>query len=95
MKGSRVQCPTPAAARQLESRGWFWVFGSFAFCPCHLPVTLGLLTFFLSGTAAGALLSSHPYVAGSVVTGVWAVGTWRGIRYLRAAGVRFTRASSR
>jgi hypothetical protein len=94
MTAPRVQCPSPVAARQLESRGWFWVFASFAFCPCHLPVTLGLLAFLLSGTAAGALLLSHPYAAGAVITAVWLAGTWRGVRYLRAAGVRFTRASS-
>ena len=68
------------------------MFGAFVFCPCHLPVTLGLLATLLSGTLVGAALRSHPFVAGAVVTVVWAAATWRGIAYLRAAGVRFTRA---
>jgi hypothetical protein len=39
----------------------------------------------LAGTAAGALLSGHPYVAGAVITTAWAAGTWRGIRHLQSA----------
>ena len=41
-----------------------WVIGAFVFCPCHLPITLSVLALLLGGTAAGALLRAHPYIAG-------------------------------
>ena len=49
-----------ATAGRLENRGMLWVIGAFVFCPCHLPITLGVLALFLGGTAAGALLGAHP-----------------------------------
>ncbi|HJZ74753.1 MAG TPA: hypothetical protein VKE51_23615 [Vicinamibacterales bacterium] len=70
---------------QAENRGLAWVLGAFVFCPCHLPLTLSAIAALLSGTAAGALLREHVYVAGTAVTAIWAAATWRGIRYLRAA----------
>jgi hypothetical protein len=63
----------------------FWLVAAFLVCPCHLPLTLGLVGLLLAGTTAGALLQSHPFVAGAVVTAVWAAGTWRGFYLLRAA----------
>ena len=77
-------CAIPTAAR-LERRGMMWVIGSFAFCPCHLPLTLGALALLLGGTAAGALLRAHPYIAAAIVTLAWAAGTWRGFALVRAA----------
>jgi mercuric ion transport protein len=74
--------PTP---RQLENRGLAWMIGAFVFCPCHLPITLSVLALLLGGTAAGALLSAHPYIAGVVVTLIWAAGTWRGLMLVRRA----------
>ena len=68
-------CPTP---QQLENRGMMWMIGAFVFCPCHLPITLSALALIFGGTAAGALLRAHPYVAGVIVTALWAAGTWRG-----------------
>jgi len=82
------ECPLPPNARQLENKGWVWVFGAFVFCPCHLPFTLGLLATVLSGTIVGALLHNHPYLSGAAITVVWVAATWRGIAYLRSAGVR-------
>lgn len=76
------EVPTPA---QLEHRGMAWMIGAFVFCPCHLPLTLGALALLLGGTAAGALLRAHPYVAGIVVTLLWIAGTWRGLRLIRSA----------
>ena len=73
--------PNPA---QLENRGMMWMIGAFVFCPCHLPITLGVLALILGGTAAGGLLRAHPYVAGVVVTALWAAGTWRGYSLIRA-----------
>jgi hypothetical protein len=75
-----------------------WLVASFLVCPCHLPLTLALAGLLLAGTAAGALLQSHPVAAGVVVTAVWAAGTWRGFYLLRAArrfaGVELTRRTS-
>jgi len=86
------EVPTPsqptfakATVGRLENRGMAWVIGAFVFCPCHLPITLSVLGLLLGGTAAGALLRAHPYVAGAVVTTLWAAGTWRGFRLIRAA----------
>ena len=62
-----------------------WVIGAFFFCPCHLPITLSVLALLLGGTAAGALLRAHPYIAGAVTTAIWASGTWRGFSLLRSA----------
>ena len=80
MKACRI--PTPA---QLERRGMAWMIGAFVFCPCHLPITLSVLALLLGGTAAGALLRAHPYVAGIVVTLLWIAGTWRGLLLVRRA----------
>jgi hypothetical protein len=77
-------CEIPDA-RTLENRGMAWMIGAFVFCPCHLPVTLGALALLLGGTAAGALLRAHPYIAGVIVTLLWAAGTWRGYQLIRAA----------
>jgi Fe2+ transport system protein B len=74
-----------ASQAALENRGMAWMIGAFVFCPCHLPITLGALALLLSGTAAGALLRAHPYVAGVVVTVLWAAGTWRGYSLIRLA----------
>ena len=62
-----------------------WMIGAFVFCPCHLPITLGALALIFGGTMAGALLRAHPYIAATVVTLMWAAGTWRGLRLMRAA----------
>jgi hypothetical protein len=78
-------CPAKLTATQAENRGLAWVIGSFVLCPCHLPITLWWMALLLSGTAAGALLRSHPVIAGVVVTLVWLAGTWRGVRYFLIA----------
>ena len=73
-----------------------WMIGAFVFCPCHLPITLSALALLLGGTAAGALLRAHPYVAGAVVTLLWAAGTWRGFALVkRARTLALTRTSVR
>jgi hypothetical protein len=78
-------CPVALTPGQAESRGLAWVLGAFVICPCHLPLTLGLAAAVLSGTAAGALLSGHLYIAGTVISLVWLAATWHGIRYMRSA----------
>ena len=90
MKTCEIPTPAqPALARatagKLENRGMAWVMGAFVFCPCHLPITLGVLALLLGGTAAGALLRAHPYWAGTLTTFLWAAGTWRGFWLVRSA----------
>ena len=70
-------------ARDGGRRGVAWMVGSFAACPCHLPLTLAALTAVLGGTAAGAVLRDHVVLAGVLVTGVWLLGTARGVWLLR------------
>lgn len=69
----------------LERRGRWWVFGSFLLCPCHLPLTLGVLAALLGGTSLGAALREHAVAAGVLITLVWALGTAYGFRLLRRA----------
>jgi hypothetical protein len=78
-------CTVTLTPEQAENRGMAWVIGAFLICPCHLPLTLGLATTLLAGTAAGVLLRDHPFLAGSVITVTWLAGTWRGISFFRSA----------
>jgi hypothetical protein len=82
---SGAACAVTLTREQVENRGLAWVIGAFLFCPSHQPLTLGLAATLLAGTAAGAALRAHPFVAGTVVTLVWVAGTWRGFHHLRAA----------
>jgi hypothetical protein len=70
---------------QLERRGRWWLIVSFLACPCHLPLTLGILAVVLGGTALGALIRDHALLAGIVVTSVWLAGTGRGLWLIRQA----------
>jgi hypothetical protein len=75
---------TPASGKT-QRQGMAWVLGSFVFCPCHLPLTLGLLAVIFSGTALGAVVTHYSIIAGVVITLIWASGTWYGFRKLRAS----------
>lgn len=77
------QAPAKSGTAPLERRGRRWIFGSFAFCPCHLPLTLGILGTVFGGTAAGAVLRDHIVLGGIVITAAWVAGTWRGFRLVR------------
>lgn len=66
-----------------ERRGRRWLAWSFLFCPCHLPLTLGILAAVLGGTALGALLRDHVWLAGGVITTAWVAGTARGFLLIR------------
>ena len=74
-----------ASQAALENRGMAWMIGAFIFCLCHLPITLAALALLLGGTAAGVVLRAHPYWAATIVTLLWAAGTWRGYRLIRSA----------
>ena len=83
MTSTGAMCPLPGA--RAERRGVAWVLGAFLICPCHLPITLWLAAGLLSGTAAGAVLSAHPVLAGAAVTVVWLAATCRGMWLLNGA----------
>lgn len=69
---------------QKQRQGILWIVGSFALCPCHLPLTLGLLVTVLGGTAFGAFFIHNLLFAGIGITLLWAAGTWYGFRQLRS-----------
>lgn len=80
--------PAPASTHvtpALERRGRAWLLWSFLLCPCHLPLTLGVLTTVFAGTSAGLVLRDHFWVAGTLVTVLWVIGTGYGFRLLRRA----------
>lgn len=69
----------------LEARGRWWLIVSFLACPCHLPLTLGLLGAVLGGTALGVVLREHALLAGAIVASAWLAGTARGLLLIRRA----------
>ena len=75
----------PAHAVALERHGRRWLLWSFLLCPCHLPLSLGVLATVLAGTSAGALVRDHAWVAGSVLTLTWVLGTGYGFHLIRRA----------
>lgn len=83
----------PAAAPSLitldpartERRGRWWLILSFLACPCHLPLTLGVLAGVLGGTALGAALREHALLAGVIIAAAWLAGTARGLVLVRRA----------
>ena len=90
MRSSVVQHlgSTTAASEQtpaLERRGRAWLLWSFVLCPCHLPISLGVLTALLAGTSVGASLRDHTWAAGILITVTWMLGTAYGFRLIRQA----------
>ncbi|MFB9992658.1 hypothetical protein ACFFLM_11835 [Deinococcus oregonensis] len=75
----------------LTRHGRRWVILSFIICPCHLPITLGILTTVLAGTAAGLWLHQHLLLSSLIVAVTWAFGTTRGLLLIRQAD-RFAHA---
>src|SRR5437899_11365079 len=86
--GGRSDCRHcgDGAAQSKETRGLAWVIGAFVICPCHLPLTLALAATLLGGTAAGAALRGHPFVAGAIISLSWLAATWHGFRLMRRTG---------
>jgi hypothetical protein len=82
----RAACEVTSSPEQTETKGLAWVVGAFLICPCHLPLTLGLVATLLAGTAAGTALGEHPFIAGTVLTVAWGAATWHGLRLLRLSG---------
>ena len=77
----------PLTPEQADRRGVAWVIGSFVLCPCHLPITLGIVVAVLSGTAIGALIRGHLYIAGAIVSVLWLAGTLHGFNLMRRARI--------
>jgi len=48
-------------------------------CPCHLPLTLGLLLAVLGGTAVGSFLAGHTGLVYGVAAGYFLVGLGAGL----------------
>jgi hypothetical protein len=69
----------------LERRGRSWLLWSFLLCPCHLPWTLAIAATVLGGTSLGVVVRDHAWVAGTLVTAAWVLGTAYGFRLLRRA----------
>ena len=81
--GEPVVASPSGRSNDLERRGRAWLVWSFLACPCHLPLTLGFLGLVLGGTALGALIRDNAWLAGGVITAVWAAGTARGLWLVR------------
>ena len=77
--------PQAIESPDLEKRGRLWLIVSFLACPCHLPLTLGILAVVLGGTALGAAVREHALLAGIIITSVWVAGTGRGLWLIRQA----------
>lgn len=56
---------------------------SFLACPCHLPLTLGILATLLGGSTLAVMLRDNALVAGLLVTAIWVAGTARGFLLVR------------
>lgn len=80
---------TPATdatdALRLERKGRNWLLWSFLLCPCHLPWTLSILAAVFASTSLGVYVREHAWVAGTIVTIGWVVGTGYGFHLIRRA----------
>ena len=81
----KVTQPPTQNKSKAQRHGIAWVMGSFLFCPCHLPLTLGLLVAIFGGTVLGTVVVHYSLLVGVLITLIWAAGTWYGFRKLRAS----------
>ena len=58
---------------------------SFILCPCHLPVTLGVLAAIFGGSAIGPLIARNGLSIGLGVSALYAVGLGIGLRHIHLA----------
>lgn len=80
--------PADPVARSYEKRGRRWLLVSYVFCPCHIPLTLGVLGALLGGSAFGAAITGNAVRVGLALTVVYAAVLWRGFRAIgRAKGI--------
>jgi cytochrome c biogenesis protein CcdA len=86
----------PLTPEQADRRGVLWIAGAFVLCPCHLPITLGVIGALLSGTALGAAFTGHLFVAGAVISIVWLAATLHGFNLMRRGRIdAYTNSGSR
>ena len=83
----KTNAACPLTPEQADRRGIAWIIGSFVLCPCHLPITLGVIVAVLSGTALGVLVRSHLYLAGAIISITWLAGTLHGFNLMRRARI--------
>lgn len=69
----------------LERRGRAWLLWGFLLCPCHLPLTLGVLAAVAGGTTLGGALRDNAVAAGIVITVTWLAATGYGLSLIRRA----------
>lgn len=69
----------------VEKQGRRWLLWSFILCPCHLPVTLGILGAIAGGGAFSSMVSRGSMTVGVVLTSLYAVGLTIGLRHVREA----------
>lgn len=58
---------------------------SFIFCPCHLPVIMGVIGVLFGGSAFGALVGRNTIAVGIVFGTIYAILLAIGFRHLRTA----------
>ena len=75
----------PESPVALERRGRAWLLWSFLLCPCHLPLTLGVVALVFGSSAVGVAVREHTWVAASILTAAWLAGTGYGFRLVRRA----------
>jgi hypothetical protein len=85
--GTTFEPPTDVirVAPALERRGRAWLIWSFLLCPCHLPLSLAVLASLFGGTALGTVVRDHAWVAGTLITATWIMGTGYGFHLIRRA----------
>ena len=76
---------TSSGSADREKRGRRWVVWSFILCPCHLPVTLGVLGTVFGGSAFGPLIARNGLSIGLGISAVYAVGLGIGLRHIHLA----------
>ncbi|MBI2845013.1 MAG: mercury resistance protein [Chloroflexi bacterium] len=71
-----------------ETKGYVALGAALISCPCHLPLTLGLLIGATAGTTLGAWISQNTlliYLAFTVSFFGW---LWLGLRWLEGRSIR-------
>ena len=63
--------------------GWVLLGTGLLTCPCHLPLTLGLLTAVVAGTAWGAFIAENVVLVGLAITAYSVIALLLGWRMLR------------